>query len=300
MRVLHTTVALALALLLASCGGSDPEQPARAKAPVRIGTMNFTESQILGELYGQALQAKGLRVELQSAVGPREITNRALRQGLLDMYPEYIGVLLSEVHKVEARPTSAAEAYRLAKRLEERRDFTLLDPTKLSNDNALAVKQSFGRKNDVAGIPDLKRERAVLGAAPEFRTRFEGLIGLERLYGLKFRRFEPVNIGKGLQYPALNDGKIDVAVVFTTDPQLARGRYTVLRDPEGVFAVNHVAPLISQKVLKDNGPKLAAALDAVSALLTTPVMRAMNAKVDIDKRTPREVADEFLRAQSLK
>lgn len=300
MRTITAAIALLLAALLASCGDSEPASPRAEKPPVRIGTMNFTENEILGELYGQALQAKGLRVELQPAIGPRELANRALREGLLDMYPEYIGVLLSEVHKVESRPASATEAYRLAKKLEQRRGFTLLAPTRLSNDNALAVKQSFSRSRDVDSISDLKGQNAVLGAAPEFRTRFEGLVGLRRLYGLTFGEVKPVNIREGLQYPALNSGKIDVAVVFTTDSQLARGNYTLLRDPMGVFATNHVAPLISRKVIDAHGPTLAATLDEVSALLTTAVMRGLNAKVSIDERTPREVADEFLRAEGLK
>ncbi|MDX6720926.1 MAG: osmoprotectant transport system substrate-binding protein [Solirubrobacteraceae bacterium] len=300
MRAITACLALLVALAVASCGGSDPPPRTTAKAgPVRIGTKNFTESEILGELYKQALEAKGFRVELQSSVGPGELTNRALRLGLLDMYPEYVGVLLSEVDKVVSRPTSPQAAYRLAKEIEERRGFTLLKPTRLSNENALAVKESFGRRRGVSSIPDLARLRPDerVGVAPEFTTRFEGSKGLRKLYRLSLRT-KLVNVPGGRQYPELDSGRVAAASVFTTDSQLARGRYTLLRDPKGVFAKNHVAPVISQKALKAHGPLLAATLNAVSALLTTPVMRDLNAMAAT--RTPRQVADEFLRTHGLK
>jgi osmoprotectant transport system substrate-binding protein len=300
MRAIAGCLALLVALVLASCGGADaPARTAAHAGPVRIGTKNFTESEILGELYTQALEAKGIQVDLQSSVGPGELTNRALRLGLLDMYPEYVGVLLSEVDKIVSRPTSPQAAYRLAKGIEERRGFTLLKPTRLSNENALAVKRSFGRRRGVSSIPDLARLRPGerVGVAPEFATRFEGGKGLRKLYGLSLRT-KVVDVPAGRQYPELDSGRIAAASVFTTDSQLARGGYTLLRDPKGVFAKNHVAPMISMKALKAHGPLLAATLNAVSALLTTPVMRDLNAMAA--SRTPRQVADAFLRAHGLK
>ena len=188
MRRLAWILVALVALAFTACGGDGGESTTTAvHEPVRIGSKNFTESEILGELYKQALEAKGLTVELQSAVGPTEVINTALRDGLLDLYPEYIGVLLSEVDKIVDRPQSAAAAYRLAKSIEERRKFTLLEPSRLSNENALAVTKTFARKHDVNSIDDLKRLRpaARLGAAPEFLTRFEGMIGLRQRYGLK-------------------------------------------------------------------------------------------------------------------
>jgi glycine betaine/choline ABC-type transport system substrate-binding protein len=136
-----------------------------------------------------------------------------------------------------------------------------------------------------------------LRAAPEFGARYEGQIGLKRLYGLKLR-LKPW-MAVGVQYGELDQGKYDVALVFTTDPQLASGRYVVLRDPKAVFAKNHVAPLISQQALKRYGPRAQETMNAVSALLTTPVMRRLNAKL-VKAKTPRQVADEFLRANGLK
>lgn len=295
MRLTARAIVLLAALALASCGGSDTPK----RDPVRIGTTNFAENEILGELYKQALEAKGVRVELQAAIGPREQTILALRGGFIDMYPEYVGVLLSEIHNVVDRPDSPQEAYELAKKLEQPKGFTLLAQTKLSNDNALAVLKSVGARRHIDTIDDLQRLRRGerVGVAPEFLTRFEGLLGLRRRYGFA-PRTKIVNVPNGEQYPELDKRKVIAASVFTTDRQLASGRYTLLDDPKGVFATNHVAPLISRKVLDAYGPQLANTLNAVSALLTTPVMQELNAKAAT--QTPAAVADEFLRAHGLK
>ncbi len=300
MRLLACALALLLSLALAACGGDESPTPTEPEvSPVRIGTKNFSESVTLGELYKQALEAKGVPVELQESVGSTEVTNAALRDGLLDMYPEYIGTLLAEVDRIVMRPERAREAYLLAKRLEERRKFTLLEPTRLSNEGALAVTRAYGRRKDVGSIADLKGLDPTprLGAAAEFSGRFEGVEGLKKRYGLTLD-VKVVNTNKGLQYPELDSGKIDVASVYTTDRQLAGGRYKLLSDPQGVFAKQHVAPLISQATLKAHGPKLAATLNAVSALLTTEIMRELNAKAA--RRTEKQVADEFLRLHNLK
>jgi osmoprotectant transport system substrate-binding protein len=301
VRALATCLALLVALAVAACGGDGAKPSPNGPAPVRIGTKNFTESEILGELYAQALRAKGMPVMLEPSVGSTEVINAALRDGLLDMYPEYVGVLLSEVDKVDPRPDDPTAAYRLAKRLEERRDFTLLQPTRLSNENALAVRQSFARRRGVRSIPDLRRLRGDerLGVSPEFRTRFEGLVGLARRYGLRSIRTKVVDVAGGKQYPQLDDGRLAAAVVFTTDSQLAGGRYLLLDDPKRLFEAQHVAPLISRKVLARHGPVLAATLNAVSALLTTPVMQKLNAKAAKGASAQR-VADEFLRQNALK
>ncbi|MGI8728575.1 MAG: glycine betaine ABC transporter substrate-binding protein [Solirubrobacteraceae bacterium] len=300
MRARATAIAVLAALMLASCGGDGSSSDDAIAEPVVIGTKNFTESVILGELYGQALRAEGVSVELQRSVGSTEVINVALRDGLLDMYPEYIGVLLAEVHKIVKRPASAREAYGRAKNREEKRGFTLLEPTRLSNENALAVTRSFSRRRGARSIADLKtlRPRPLIGAAPEFQNRFEGLVGLRRRYGLTRPRFERVDTNKGRQYPLLESGRLDVALVYTTDPQLAGERYVLLSDPQGIFAEQHVAPLISQQILSEKGPRLARTLNAVSAVLTTPVMRRLNAEAaDL---SPAQVADRFLRARGLK
>src|SRR4051812_41390720 len=178
--------------LLGGCGGgggsgSGPKGTTIGAAPeITIGTKNFPEQFILGELYKQALEAKGFRVRLKSDIGSSEIVDRALTAGSLDMYPEYIGVALSELAGRTKRPHSAAQAYREAKAFEEGRGFTLLGMTPLSDQNALAVLPAYAKRHGLHSIGDLRSVAGgvVIAAPPEFLTRFEGLVGLRKLYGL--------------------------------------------------------------------------------------------------------------------
>jgi osmoprotectant transport system substrate-binding protein len=296
---------LLLVLALAGCGGSDDEPTVvdtattPAGKPIRIGTKNFTESRILGELYRQALEAKGYEVELESNIGSSEIVHRVLRRGALDMYPEYIGVLLSEVAEDTNRPPSDGAAYQAAAAFERRNGFTLLDQTPLDDSNALAVKPRFAQRHKLKTIADLRKlKRTVkIAAQAEFETRFEGLVGLDKLYGL--RKLEVVEADGSERYDFLDGGDADVASVFTSEGQLAGGKYVVLDDPQRLFASGHVAPVMNAKVLQEQGAGLREAIDAVSRSVTTSAMREMNGDVDLRKRQPAAVASEFLRAHGL-
>lgn len=303
-RCTAATVAVLLAFALGACGGDDDESTkTTGKAggpPVRIGTKNFTEQYILGELYRQALEAHGFKVDLKGDVGSSEIIHQALVGGALDMYPEYVDVLLSEVAHSRSRPRSPAAAYQAAKTFEEGRGFTLLAQTPFNDSNAIAVKPQFARRHRLEGLGDLRRLRDVkFGAPPEFRTRVEGMIGLEDSYQLTTRNLKLEVLQIPRQFAQLEAGRIDAARVNTTDGQLAGQRLVLLEDPKRVFATNHVAPVISRKAVETHGSRLTAAINAVSAKLTTSAMRKMNAAVDIEKRTPREVAAEFLRTAGL-
>jgi osmoprotectant transport system substrate-binding protein len=301
-------IALAVALVLAGCGGDDGgDRPASATSgddaaaqPLRMGTKNFPEAVLLGELYSQALQAKGVRVVLKPNIGSSEVIHEALTGGALDIYPEYIGVLLSEVANDRSRPADPQAAYRAAKAFEERQGFTLLGMTPFSDSNALAVKPQYAREHGLRTIADLRRVPGTvrIGAPPEFATRFEGLLGLGERYGLDNLRATPLAIGR--QYRALDSGRVDAAAVFTTDGQLVDKRYVLLDDPRGVFGTQHVAPVVSRTALRAHGATLAQVADAVSRRLTASAMRRMNAAVVLDGREPRAVADEFLRGAQLK
>lgn len=307
MALPHTflaVLALGLALALGACGGDDEGATSTSRSgadadPIRLGAKNFTEQLILGELYRQALEAKGFAVELKADIGSTEIIHRALRRGALDMYPEYVGVLLSEVAKERSRPRSAKAAYEVAKRYEQEGGFTLLAQTPFSDANALGVKPEFAARHDLRTIADLGRLKGVveIGALPEFRTRYEGLNGLREVYGLRNLRVRAV--APDGRYRALEDGTVDVASVFTTEGQLAGEDYVVLEDPRGLFASGHVAPIVSNDVLEQHGPRLQASIDAVSQALTTTAMREMNAQVDLSGGRPADVAREFLRDRKL-
>ena len=137
----------------------------------------------------------------------------------------------------------------------------------------------------------------ILGAAPEFATRFEGLLGLKQEYGID-PTFKPIAIG--LSYTALDSGKVDVQDVFTTDGQLATaGKYVILSDPKHVFGYQNVAPVVNTKLLATEGPAFAATLNKVDALLTFKAIQQLNKAVSIDQQTPAAVASAFLKANGL-
>jgi osmoprotectant transport system substrate-binding protein len=302
MRSRLLTAAIAVLIVaLAGCGGSDKgsgNKANRSAAPeITIGTKNFTEQFILGELYKQALEASGFKVALKSDIGSSEIVDRALTAGSLDMYPEYTGVLLSEIAGRRERPRSAQAAYRQAKAFEGKRGFTLLAMTPFSDSNALAVTPKTATRYKLRSIGDIDRIPGVtIGAPPEFRSRYEGLVGLRQLYGLGAVRVKPFKIGD--QYAALDSGAVDAAAVFTTDGQLMRGRYVLLSDSRGLFAYQNVAPVIRADIVAKY-PKVGSVIDSVSARLTTVAMRAMNAAAVQRGQRPAAVATDFLRKAGL-
>jgi osmoprotectant transport system substrate-binding protein len=286
----------ALAAALAGCGGGGGAgaKPAPRLPAITLGTKNFTEQYILGELYRQTLEKNGFRVNLKSNIGSSEIIDKALTAGSLDMYPEYTGVLLSEIAGDRRRPGSPRQAYTRAKLFEEKRGFTLLAMTPFTDSNALAVLPAYASKHHLASIGDLGKVPGVsIGGLPEFQARFEGSVGLRSMYGLKRFTFKPLPFPA--RYPSLDKGQVDVLAVFTTDGQLSAGRYRVLDDPRRLFAFQNLAPVIRRDLVRKYGKRLTGPLDALSLKLTTDAMRAMNAAVDIKAEKPAAVAARFLK-----
>jgi osmoprotectant transport system substrate-binding protein len=281
-----------------SSTASSGAQPGKGKPPVTIGDKNFTEEYILGDLYQQALQAKGFTVNLKPNIGSSELTFKALQSGQIQMYPEYTGVILSVLEGKNTTPVSAQDAYNQSQKFAQSKGFTLLNYTPFFDADALATLTPFAQKNHLKTIADLKKLPSwTLAGPPENATRYEGVVGLKQAYGLTNLKFVPLAIG--LQYQALDTGKVNVATVFTTDGQLQNGKYALLTDTKHIFGYQNVAPMVSQKVLSQEGPAFASTLNAVSAKLTTHVMQQLNAAVDIDKVDPATVAKKFLQANGL-
>ncbi len=282
-----------------SGGGSSSAGAAGGGKPtIRIGDKNFTEQYLLGELYRQALQAKGFKVALTSNIGSSEITDKALTSGKIDMYPEYTGVILAELAHQSRQPSSATAAYKQATAFERGRGFTLLAPTPFADADVLITKPAYAAKNSLHSLADLKKlgKSAILGGPPENATRYEGLVGLKQAYGV-LPTFKPLSIG--LQYTALDSGQLNVATAFTTDGQLSGSKYATLSDPKGVFGFQNVTPVINRTVLAKLGPKFTSTVNAVSAKLTLPAIRSMNAAAALQKQDPAKVAAAFLKANGL-
>ena len=310
-RIAAGTLALALVPgLLAACGSSSKKSsgtggaastgPGVHKPAVTLGAKNFTEEFVLGQLYTQALQAKGYRITLKNNIGSTEIVDKALTSGQIDAYPEYTGTILSELAHQNTRPSTAAATFAAAKAFEKSRGFTLTQMTPFIDTDALATKPPYATQHGLGTVADLKKLKgAILGGPPEFQTRAQGLPGLKRVYGVTSSNitFKPLSIG--LQYQALDGGQVQLADVFTTDGQLSRGGYTLLKDPKNLFGFQNVAMVISQKVLGREGPAFLETIDAVSVHLNDEAMRRMNAAVDLDKQSPAAVAHQFLQANRL-
>ena len=294
MRARFLIVAAAVAGL-AGCGGGGSNAKKEQPLPViTIGTKNFTEEYILGQLYAQALRKAGFKVNLKSDIGSSEIIDKALTAGSLDMYPEYTGVLLSEIAGDRRRPGTAQLAYQRAKAFEEKRGFTMLAPTPFSDSNALAVLPAYASTHGLRSMSDLRKVKgARLGALPEFQTRFEGSEGLKSVYGVKDFKFVPLQFPA--RYGSLDKKKVDVLAVFTTEGQLSEGRYRVLTDPRSLFAYQNLAPVIRRDLVRKYGTKLTGPLDKVSKSLTTDAMRRMNAAVDLKGEKPAAVAARFIK-----
>ncbi len=272
--------------------------PGVGKPPVTIGDKDFTEQYILGALYQQALAAKGYSVTLKGNVGSSEITYKALTSGQIDMYPEYTGTLLSAIAGDNKPPQSAAQTYRLAKGFVQKHGLTLLAQTPFYNSDALAATKPYASKNHLSTVEDLKRlgHSLKLGGAPEFATRFAGLVGLKREYAIN-PTFVPLAIG--ITYKAIDTAQVDVFDAFTTDAALTSGKYVLLSDPKKVFGFQNVAPVVRSSVLSAEGPAFAQTIDKVSSLLTLSAIQKMNAAVSLEQQSPTSVAHEFLVANKL-
>jgi len=299
---------VALAIVLAACGSSKSSTTASTaagssssnsgKPAVTIGAKNFAESNILGNLYAQALKAKGFNVSLTENIGSSEIIFKALKAGHIQMYPEYTGTLLSAVAEQKTPPKSEQEAYEQAKAFAEKEGLTLLEKTPFYDTDALATLPSFASAHNLSSIGDLAPlgKSVTLGGPPEFATREEGLSGLAKEYGVK-PTFKPVAIEAS--YPALEGGQVHAQVVFTTDGQLLGGKFKVLSDPKHVFGFQNVAPIVDKSVLSQQGPAFEETLNKVSKLLTIPAIQQMNKAVSVEKQTPAAVAKQFLSANGL-
>jgi osmoprotectant transport system substrate-binding protein len=300
------TVVVALVAGCGSDGGSSSSSsattklPGSGKPPITLGTKNFTEQFVLGQLYKQALEAKGFKVVLKQNVGASEIIDRALQSGQIDMYMEYIGVIAQELAQTKRHLKTREETLRKAKQFERGRGFELLKITPGSDSDANVVRPDYARQHHLKSTADLKRVGTFrYGGPAENRTRFQGAVGMRRVYGLTNLRYVPVAIDR--RYEALDAGEIDVAAGFSSEGQLAdTAKYEVLSDPEGIFGFQNIAPVIGRKLLDRLGPQFVSTVDGVSEKLTNEALREMNAAVDLKGQSPADVAAAFLQRNGLK
>lgn len=291
--------ALAAAMVASASASTARSLPGKGKPAVVLGDKNFPEENILGDLYQQALEAKGFKVTLKPNLGSTEIAWKALKAGQIQAYPEYDGTLMATVAGISKNAANAAAEARETKSWAKKHGYVFTNVTPFTDSDAIAVLKSYAGAHHLKTIGDLKRlgTAVKLGAAPEFATRYpDGLLGLHRIYKV-FPTFAPLNISSF--YTALDNKQVDAAAVFTTDPPLKTGKYTVLKDTKFIFGFQNVGMVIKKSVATKEGPAFIAAINAVSRLLTQKAIIALNSLVEVDKQSASAVAKVFLKDNHL-
>jgi osmoprotectant transport system substrate-binding protein len=309
---LAAVAATALVGLFSACGSSKPDSspssgvarprpalPGEGKPPLTIGDKNFTEQFVLGELYALALKAQGYNVVLNRNIGPLEVTLQALRSGRLDMYPEYVEAWNSQVAGYKHPFKTARAALNAARHYAVRHGMAILEATPFSDTAAIAVTEAYGSAHHLRSLRDLRKvaPAMALGAPPQFQQSTPDLSLLEEDYVFSPATFKPLVIGS--QYQALDQGTVQAAEVTTTDGELVSGKYRLLSDPDRIFGWGQVIPIVPEHVLAVEGPAFVNTVERVNRLLTLPVIRRLNAAVDIQNQDPATVAKQFLQAHGL-
>jgi osmoprotectant transport system substrate-binding protein len=293
-RAVKAAFAVALAIPIVLGGTAN----AKTTAPtITIGTKNFTEQYVLGQLYKQALEAKGFKVAYKENIGSSELIDTAQRSGKINFYPEYTGVVALVLGHAKS-PKTLAQNYAAAKAYEEKHGSTLLAQTPFYDSDSFAVLKTTASKYGLKTIGDLKKvPNLSYGGYPECDKRITCLLGFKQIYGLTKIKF--VQLGTIPVTKLIDSGKVTGGDIFTTEPAFATGKYVALADTKHIFGFQNVAPVVKKDVLTAYGAKFRSTVNAVSAKLTNAAMIAMNKAVDVDKKKPAAVAAAFLKANGL-
>lgn len=320
MRTRLIALAGALALALAACGGADdtPDEPtagadadggaedvgddAAADVPdgptITVTSFNFAESEILANLYGQALEAAGYPVEYQLNVGNRELLLPELQSGELDLLPEYVGAALSSGFGID--PTSDLdESLALLEEAFAETGVTVLEPTPGEDKDVFVVTRAFAEDNGVTTISDLAGVGDItLAGPPECEERELCYLGLTETYGLDNVAFEAIAEG-AVRISSLDAGDVEVITLFSTQPVINERGFVSLEDDMGITPVQNVVPAVSDEVAEAYGQDMVDVLNSVSELITTEVLLELNGQVELEARNADDVAADFLAENGL-
>jgi glycine betaine/choline ABC-type transport system substrate-binding protein len=265
---------------------------------VTIGSKNFDEQFILGEIYAQALEAAGYTVQTELNLGSEVVAKKALETGEVDAYPEYTSTTLTSLYGVapEEVPGDAQEAADVANDELSADGLVAFAPTPFTSANAVGLLTETAEELDVETISDLEGESQdlTLFGSPECRQRIDCLLGLEQNYGLEFGGFKPVDIEQ--RYEVLDNGEADLSILFTTDGQLYKEpeTYTILEDDQSLLPAGNVIVTASQEAVDEAGPDFQETIELVQEQLDLEVMQELNARVSLDREDPGDVAADYL------
>jgi len=293
---------LLTATLIVACGGGasntagDTASPA---GPIRVGSKDFTEQFILGEMYALVLEDAGLEVERKLNLGGTPVAHAGLLNEEIDLYPEYTGTGLLTVLKLPSSSDQTEVFNTVSQAYQEQFNLTWLEPAPMNNTQALAMTRTRVEELGIQTISDMAAQanNLILVGPPEFQAREDGLPGLQKAYG-DFQLKEYKAVDPGLRYKALVDREADVAVAFGTDGEISAFDLVLLEDDQSLFPPYQVAPVVRQEVLEAN-PAVAETLNALAPKLTDAVMQRLNYEVSGNQKEPAEVARTFLTEEGL-
>jgi len=272
--------------------------PENEKVSLTIGSKNFPEQEILGEIYTQALAAAGYNAKSDLSLGSETVALKTLKAGKVSGYPEYASTALTAFFGLEPEevPSDATEAWEKANAEFEKEGLVAFEPTPFASANAVGLLKTTAEKYHLKTISDLQgvSEKLTIYGSPECEERIDCLAGLEKLYGLKFKEFKPVDIE--LRYTVLEKGQADLSILFTTDPQLASEdeKFVILEDDKHVFPAGNVIFVTSKKVAEEAGPDYEKTILNVQHGLTLEVMQELDARVELERQSPAEAATAYL------
>jgi osmoprotectant transport system substrate-binding protein len=299
MRASRLAIAFLVAVIVASaCGGSGG---GGAKPNVTIGSTNFSEQLILGELYAQILEANGYTVTRKFNLGAREIVFPALSSGQIDLEADYLATLLAFVNKnatgsTDPKATSAA----LQKELDAK-SLTVLDYAPAVDQNGFVVTKATADKYKLAKLSDLTAVggQLVLGGPPECPARPFCQAGLKSAYGINFKDFKALDTGGPLTVAALKGGQIDVGLLFTSDSTIAVNNFVLLDDDKQLQLSDNIAPVVRNDLIAKAPSDFKSIINSIAPKLTTAELTAMNKQNDIDKTDPKAIAAAWLKKMGL-
>ncbi len=307
-KILLTTVTAVAALSLAACGAtSDPTAPAAgggagggsttsggSGGAIVVGSADFSESQVLGEVYAGALKAKGVNVSTKPNIGSRDVYVKALQDGSIDIVPEYTGSLLTFLKGTA--PSQDPDAIYSTLKTTLPATLVVLSKSTAEDKNSIVVTKDTAAKYSLKSIADLagKQDQITMAAPPEFQTRQQGLVGLKDQYSFTPKNFLPL---KGAAIVnALTNGQAQAANIFSTDPSISANGFVTLTDPKLLFGSDNVVPLVRKDKVNDT---ITSALNAVSAKIDTATLTDLVKQVDVDKKDASAVAKDFLTKNGL-
>ncbi len=302
--ILMTGAAAVAALALAACGANNnPTAPAgggggstasAAGGSITVGSADFSESQVLGEIYAGAIKAKGITVTTKPNIGSRDVYIKALQDGSIDIVPEYTGSLLTFLKGTA--PSQDPDAVYTALKSTLPPTLVVLDKSTAQDKNSIVVTKDTQSKYSLKSIADLTAHQAdiTVAAPPEFQTRQQGLVGLKSEYGFAPANFLPLKGAAVVN--ALTNGQAQAANIFSTDPSISANGFVTLEDPKLLFGSDNVVPLMRKDKVNDT---ITAALNAVSAKIDTATLTDLVKQVDVDKKDASAVAKDFLSKNGL-